>query len=288
MKRKMFLLLSSLCAPLLLLALLAFFMVRNARATPSAVYVVNSVAGSGRAIDADNETVCPATDQRAVARPRIGNGEARCASGAPELSELYESVFFADLSLESPIAEGGSTRLTGLAQSSTAGDQLDLLVNWGDGISVTVSGIAPMSIDLNHTFADDGTYTMEVWLSNGAGLSDSRQLAIHVVNVSPLVDAGPDRSVVLGDPLFVAATFIDPGADTHTGLVDWGDGSIGTLTVVGNQVNGSHKYEQAGQYTVRVIVVDDERARGSDTFTVTISSPDITLHQLYLPAFRRN
>lgn len=247
------------------------------------------LAGSP-AIDAGNDALCPAVDQRRFFRPRDGDGdgEARCDSGSYELTEPYADPYLASLSLESPIDEGESTRLTGIADSTTPGAQLELTVNWGDGTDVTIPGTAPMDIDLTHTYADDGIYTVQVSIAGDAGISDSRQISIDVFNVVPLVNAGPDRTVALGDAMLVAATFVDPGADSHTATVDWGDGNLEAASVAGNQVTASHIYDQIGQYTVTVTVEDDGLASGSATFMATVSQETQDTYRLYLPVVRRD
>ena len=63
----------------------------------------------------------------------------------------------------------------------------------------------------------------------------------------------------------VAATFTDPGIDTHTATIDWGDGTLAPADVSGTSVAGTHTYADNGVYTVTVSVADDDGATGSDT-----------------------
>jgi PKD repeat protein len=100
-------------------------------------------------------------------------------------------------------------------------------------------------------------------------------------NVAPTVDAGPDQTVDEGDTVSFSGSFTDPGADTHTIVWDFGDGSTaaGTLTP-------SHAYGDNGVYTVTLTVTDDDGGVGTDTLTVTVNNvaptvnagPDQTVH----------
>jgi len=136
------------------------------------------------------------------------------------------------------------------------------------------------SVDATHEYGDDGTYT--IWVSikddeNGWG-SDS--LTATVSNVKPTIDAGVDIAVDEGIEIDITSTFTDPGwEDTHTALINWGDGSpveAGTVTEENvkpdatGTVTGTHYYKDEGTYTVTVTVTDDDGASDSDQLTVTV------------------
>jgi hypothetical protein len=67
-----------------------------------------------------------------------------------------------------------------------------------------------------------------------------------------------------GNSVSIGFSFSDPGsADTFTGSIDWGDGSIdGSFTA--SPVSSSHDYA-AGEYTISVSVSDDDGGQDSDT-----------------------
>ena len=75
-------------------------------------------------------------------------------------------------------------------------------------------------------------------------------------------------------------SFSDPGADTWTGTVDYGDGSgVQALALnPGKTFDISHAYGHAGDYTVTVTVSDDDSGVGSDTFMAHVANvaPTIT------------
>jgi hypothetical protein len=69
-----------------------------------------------------------------------------------------------------------------------------------------------------------------------------------------------------GVPVALTARFTDPGTgDTHTATIDWGDGTVEpaatTESVDGKGaalVVGTHAYAEAGLYTVKVTVTDND------------------------------
>nr|WP_274387931.1 HNH/ENDO VII family nuclease [Salsipaludibacter albus] len=110
---------------------------------------------------------------------------------------------------------------------------------------------------------DDGTYTFEVAVTDGAGRSDTDRVRVTVSNVDPTIEVDSGRSVA-GGVTVVSGSFLDQGwLDTHTASIDWGDGTS-TAAQVAPQgsgwgaVFGSHVYADAGTYTVEVALVDDD------------------------------
>ena len=83
---------------------------------------------------------------------------------------------------------------------------------------------------------------------------------------------------VRGQLLAFAASFTDPGTkDTHTAVIDWGDGhsSAGTVVEAGGSgtVTGSHVYVASGAYTVRLTLTDKDGGVGavaSHTIAITV------------------
>jgi parallel beta-helix repeat protein len=99
-------------------------------------------------------------------------------------------------------------------------------------------------------------------------------LTTPVSNVAPLVDAGPDAAITNGSRFSQSGSFIDPGADTWTATVSYGDGS-GTPALTLNPdktFDLNHTYGTAGEYTVTVTVTDNHGGAGTDTAKVTVNT----------------
>ena len=159
-------------------------------------------------------------------------------------------------------------------------------VDYGDGSGVQPLALNPdKSFALSHSYADDGTYTVTVTVTDDDGGVGSDTLVVTVNNVPPSVDAGPDDTIDEGDTFTGAGSFTDPGADTWTGTVDYGDGS-GVQPLALNPDKSfalSHPFATDGVYTVTVTVADDDGGVGSDTLVVTVNAvtePEQTIFNL--------
>jgi Ca2+-binding RTX toxin-like protein len=142
----------------------------------------------------------------------------------------------------------------------------------------------------NGTFADennattqftpkqDGTYILQLEACDADDLCDTDAaddtVEVTVANVAPTVTLPADRTVVAGVSTSVAVTFTDPGGDdTHTAVIDWGDGS--TETTVDPAVSGfsrTHTFAATGTRTVEACVSDDDDTT-CDTMMITVVAP---------------
>ena len=147
-------------------------------------------------------------------------------------------------------------------------------VSYGDG-----SGVQPLTLnadktfDLSHTYADNGPFTVTVTVNDGS-VSGSDSFLVTVQNVDPVVDAGPDKTIPPGGTFSSSGSFVDPGADTWTATVDYGDGSgVQPLALNADKTFAlSHVYASAGVFTVTVTVTDDDGGTGTDTAVVTVEA----------------
>ena len=143
-------------------------------------------------------------------------------------------------------------------------------VDYGTGEGSEPLALTGQTFSLSHAYPEDGTYTVAVSLDDGTGpVSDS--FAVTVDNVVPDVAAGGDATVDEGSALARAGSFTDPGTDTWTASVDYGDGSGNApLALNGQTFVLDHAYADDGQYVVTVRVADGETTGGTATFDVTV------------------
>lgn len=162
--------------------------------------------------------------------------------------------------------EGGGATFDASASLDTNGSIVSYEWNFGDGSSG--SGVSAA-----HTFAQDGEYVVTVTVTDNDGLTDTASLTVTVANVAPAVGAIPDASLQAGGAYTVSGSFTDPGADTWTATVDFGDGTAPEQAMLTSRsFSLVHIYQNAGTYTVTVTIADDD-ASASSTHTVTVTAP---------------
>jgi hypothetical protein len=151
----------------------------------------------------------------------------------------------------------------------------DIVVNFGDPGSddnvVSFLGVTDlnMSLDLSHTYAQDATYTVTVTVTDNEGAEDSSPHPVVVLNEKPLVNV----ATVVEGPNFEGEGYcVDPGADSWTATVDYGDGSgEQELTLTGTPFQLSHTYACAGPGPVPVTVtVRDDDESGTESVQVSV------------------
>jgi PKD repeat protein len=150
------------------------------------------------------------------------------------------------------------------ASSSTAQATATYSWNWGDG---TPAGTGKTAA---HTYGSWGNYNVTLTVTDGGGSSTKTQTV--TANQPPIVNAGPNETVLLGLLYTESATFSDPDNDgPWSYTIDWGDGSStsGSTSSQGT-ITGTHTYLLTGQYTIRVTVVDSRGASGTSTKLLTV------------------
>ena len=104
--------------------------------------------------------------------------------------------------------------------------------------------------------------------------SDIAALSVTVNNVAPSVDAGPDAEINEGTVFSRTGSFTEPGEDTHTAIVNYGDGSGEQLLALNpdKTFTLSHEYADDGVFTVTATVTDNDGGEGSGTVIVTVNN----------------
>ena len=155
------------------------------------------------------------------------------------------------------------------------------IIDWGDGIveaGVVSESDGSGTVSGSHTYGDNGVYTVTVTVIDDDGDADWNTLTVTVNNVAPTVSAGTDKTVDEGSLVALDPVgFSDAGVlDTHSAIIDWGDGivEVGVVSESGGSgtVSGSHTYSDNGIYTVTLTVTDDDGDADWNTLTVTVNN----------------
>ncbi len=132
----------------------------------------------------------------------------------------------------------------------------------------------PGTVTASNVYADNGTYDAILTVTNGDEMA-AQSFRVVVDNVAPTIVPPVNITGLAGQPINLNIAFTDPGqADTHSAMVDWGDGFGGDINV--NQgtrsVTGEHVYELPGTYQARVAVTDDDGGSTIQQFQVTVTA----------------
>jgi PKD repeat protein len=167
-------------------------------------------------------------------------------------------------------AEGSVVTFDGTRSADPDADPLTYAWTFGDGS--TGSGARPA-----HGYANNGTYTVTLTVTDTRGESAQAVTTATIANVAPSVSAGADAAIETGESYPLAASFTDPGSQDGPWnvVVSWGDGSPDHTLAAGapGGIAALHGYATSGSYTVRVIVTDRDGDTGSDELVVTAAPP---------------
>jgi PKD repeat protein len=160
--------------------------------------------------------------------------------------------------------EGGTYSYSVQAVDPGSGDVLSYSWNFGDGTAPVVTSTGQVT----HIFADDGTFGVEVTVTDNASPpgSDSQTMLVVVSNVAPLLGNVSAAGGNEGATLSFSATATDPGADTLVYTWTMGDGTTHT------GANISHVYADDGTYALSLIVSDGDGGTDSASANIVINN----------------
>jgi acetyl esterase/lipase len=164
---------------------------------------------------------------------------------------------------------------------------LDASGSVGDGLAFAWSPagrmVDPTSATPQVVGHDDGVEALDLVVTSSHGIAADDSTRLTTRNVPPTLESvettvvapaaaaaspRPDGATPPGRTVLLTGTLTDPGlADTHSGTIDWGDGTVTQATVeqgAGSAaITGSHEYAHGGDYEVTVNVADDDGGRDS-------------------------
>ncbi|AHG92082.1 DNA/RNA non-specific endonuclease [Gemmatirosa kalamazoonensis] len=166
--------------------------------------------------------------------------------------------------------DGGSEGQT-LAFDATTSSDPDAgdVLSYEWRVNGQVVGIQPT---LSRAFADNGTYEVRLTVSDDKGAASVATRSVTITNVAPTVNAFAGATILRGETYQASGTFSDPGADTFTGTVSYGDAPATSLALGAGTFALSHTYTTAGVRTVTVTVTDDDGGVGTRSAQVTVLS----------------
>jgi len=158
--------------------------------------------------------------------------------------------------------EGSLIAMSGAA-TDPGSDALSYAWDFGDGDVASGASVT-------HTWADSGTFFVQLTVTDDDGGTTSSTQAIVISNVPPVISSfGGDVSGAEGEFLDFAAIFSDVAADdTHTVTWDFGD----STTLVSTSGSATHAYADEGTYSVVVTVCDDDGGCDSSTLVVVVGN----------------
>jgi hypothetical protein len=172
-------------------------------------------------------------------------------------------------------------------------DDFTSSINWGDGTTTTgtvTGGNGSFTISGSHTYADEGTFSIAASFSDDPP-STLTNLTINstaiVADADVLAGAGMSLTATEGASFSgTVATFANTGyagnlPDDFTAQIDWGDGTVGSGTVMGTAgdytVSGSHSYLEEGTYAPLVTLSDEAPGNATATASSTMIVADAAL-----------
>jgi DNA/RNA endonuclease G (NUC1) len=193
------------------------------------------------------------------------------------LNDYVENIIESGDRRPSASYTGATSALEGatLNFTSTSTDADVAAGSLGDKLSYqwSING-APKSIEpaITATFPHDGSYQVQLIVSDIFGWADTVTKAITIANVAPDIAAFAGATLLEGERYSASGTFADPGDDSWTATVNYGDGSGDrSLALSGKSFTLGHEYASEGTFTVTVRI-NDGLATSVRTATVMVQT----------------
>ncbi|NIO63389.1 MAG: PKD domain-containing protein, partial [Gammaproteobacteria bacterium] len=140
-----------------------------------------------------------------------------------------------------------------------------------DGVIVSYSwdfgdGSNSTGVSANHSYADDGVYTVTLTLTDDDGATSTATASKTILNRSPTASFTESATTVYTDEMiyFNATASYDPDGSIVSYFWDFGDGANASGVTV------AHAFSDDGVYTVTLTVTDNDGSADTATSTKTI------------------
>lgn len=170
--------------------------------------------------------------------------------------------------------EGGTVHFDGSASRDPNGKPVTFEWSFGDGATAT-------GATASHVYADNGTYTVTLRVTDQSGLSTVTSSTATIANAAPSVTVALGAaSIRSGASVGLTGSFSDAGVNDApwTYTVDWGNGNdTGTTSDPSAPITGSRRFCAAGSYNVRLSVRDKDGGSGSALAGLTVTRNGISI-----------
>jgi PKD domain len=134
---------------------------------------------------------------------------------------------------------------------------------------------------VTHTFANNGTYTASLTVTDAFGWQSLTWGTVSIANVAPTIAALAGATLLVGETYSTPGSFMDPGTDPWSATADYGDGSgASALALNGQAFTLDHRYGSAGSFDVAVTINDGDATVTSHANVIVESSLQGITHLL--------
>ena len=173
----------------------------------------------------------------------------------------------------------------GVPVATFTGDANAATIDWGDGSTPTTGTVANGVVTGDHTYAEAGSYTVNVTLTDVNGYTTTAASTANVAD-APLTAGDVSLTGFTEGQSFsgTVASFSDAnpnaGAADFTASIDWGDGEVTDGTVSGGDgaftVSSDKTYYATGSFPVVVTVTDTDGTSVIVSGTATVADAALT------------
>ena len=153
------------------------------------------------------------------------------------------------------------------ASASDDSDGTIVSYDWDFGDNSTGFGMV-----IDHVYAEFGTYTVNLTVTDNDGLTDSTtaQITVHALPIANFTYS-PDPPLAGKDVIFDASVSYDPDGTIVSYTWNFGDSNVTTVTtpII------THVYTTLGTYTVNLTVTDNDGLEDSVVHLVEVHAPPV-------------
>jgi PKD repeat protein len=194
---------------------------------------------------------------------QVDDGRSGTDTATARVTILNQPPIAAATATPNPVAKGMSVTFDSSGTTDPDDGLATLIYQWDFGDGNTGNGP-----NVNHAYANQGSYTAVLTVIDDDGASNSASINITVNNAPPTAQATANPTTLSegGSVNFDGRGSTDPGNDPLTYSWDFGDGTnANTAQVV-------HPYAADGTYQVTLTVTDNSGASSSATLSVTVNN----------------